>query len=81
MESRPVGFAVLSGGKGHKTHLSRVDLLTAERIVVGTHLERLRCAAGRDEMLSVGVGWLSRSGLCGELFVRLTQLWCGAEPR
>lgn len=23
-----------------KTHLARVDLLTAERIVVGTHLER-----------------------------------------
>lgn len=40
-----------------KTHLSRVDLLTAERIVVGTHLECWRCAAGRDEVLSIGVGW------------------------
>ena len=59
------------------THLSGVDLLTAERIVVGTHLERRRCATGRDEMLSVGVGWLSRFGLCG---VADREVWhnCGA---
>lgn len=44
-----------------KTHLARVDLLTAERVVVGTHLGCWRCAAGL--FLSIGVGWLSRIGL------------------
>jgi hypothetical protein len=72
---------VIRRRKKGTTHLSRVDLLTAERIVVGTHLERRRCAAGRDELLSVGVGWLSRSGLCGELFARPDTIVvrCGAS--
>lgn len=29
------------------THLSRVDLLAGERVVVGTHLECWRCVTGR----------------------------------
>lgn len=64
-----------------KTHLSGVDLLTAERIVVGTHLERERCATGWDEMLSIGVGWLSRIGLFGGVLRETGTIlwWCGVE--
>lgn len=37
------------GDEGIETHLAGVDLLTAEGVVVGTHLDGWRCADG--------VGW------------------------
>lgn len=38
------------------THLAGVDLLTAEGVVVGTHLDRCRCADG----VGLALRWLSK---------------------
>jgi hypothetical protein len=40
---------------GVETHLARVDLLTAEGVVVGTHLDGWRCA----DVCRLALKWLS----------------------